>query len=171
MRTFLLLTFITAGLITGRPCAAEEAIAVSLCELASDPAAYNHKLIEISGRVSRGFEAFTLSDESCGNSNAVWLEMGGTKGAEVMYCCNVPVEPERQSPLIVEDIETSIVRDELLTRFDAITKGSGSAQTTIVGRFFAGIEETLPRGKRWMGYGHMGFFSLLVIEQVLSVSE
>jgi hypothetical protein len=170
-RAVLHILMTAVSIAAGRPCIAEDAIRVSFCELASDPATYNHKLIEVAGRVSRGFEDFTLSDEACPSRSEVWLEIGGTKGAEVMYCCNVPVDPERQSPLIVEGIETSVVRDKQLDRFDEITKKRGLAKATIVGRFFSGEEKTLPRGKRWMGYGHMGFFSLLVIQQVLTVSR
>ena len=99
MRTTLLCALTTVILLSASwPAGAEDAIPVSLCELLADPAAYNHKLVEISGRVSRGFEDFTLSDEVCHGGNPIWLEMGGAKGAEVMYCCDVPMDPERPAP-------------------------------------------------------------------------
>src|SRR5580704_11993161 len=38
---------------------------VTICELTKDPAAYNQKLIEVTGFVSHGFEDFTFLDPSC----------------------------------------------------------------------------------------------------------
>jgi hypothetical protein len=35
---------------------------VTLCDVLGNPAVFNHKLIKISGVVSRGFEDFTLND-------------------------------------------------------------------------------------------------------------
>jgi hypothetical protein len=51
---------------------------ISLCKLKSDPATYNHKLVEVTGFVSQGFEDFTLFDPACESWPAVWLEFGGT---------------------------------------------------------------------------------------------
>jgi len=45
---------------------ASEVEKISLCALHADPAAHNHKLIEVRGTVSHGFEDFTLSDPGCG---------------------------------------------------------------------------------------------------------
>jgi len=170
MRWKLFATFITATLLTSQ-ARAEEIETVSLCQLLSDPAAFNHKLIQISGQIWRGFEEFTISDENCNNGNTVWLELGGNQGSEVMYCCNVPVDPERPKPLVVEGIETTIVRDKLFRRFQELTKRRGTARATVVGRYFSGEQQTLPGGTFWMGYGHMGMASLLVIQQVVAVDR
>jgi len=36
-----------------------------VCQLLADPAAYNHKLVEVTGVASKGFEDFTLSEPGC----------------------------------------------------------------------------------------------------------
>ena len=153
------------------PALAQDATAVSLCQLLEDPSAYNHKLIKISGRISRGFEDFTLSDERCDTQQMVWLELGGTVGAEVVYCCNVSAGPDRPSPLVVEGIETTIVRDAQFDTFQVLTKRRGGATATVVGRYFAGTQQRLPGGTFWVGYGHLGMASLLVIQQVIAVDR
>ena len=38
---------------------------VSVCELKRDPLAFNHKLVEVTGFISHGFEDFTLFDPEC----------------------------------------------------------------------------------------------------------
>ena len=163
---------------SGQPAdvrATEEPQEVSLCEVLGDPAAFNHKLIKISGVVSRGFEDFTLNDKACRNSNTVWLELGGTRGSQVMYCCgDNNVDRKRTTPLVVEGIETTLVEDEILERFERLTnrtKSYGKANVVLIGRYFSGKQQTLPGGTFWMGYGHMGMGSLLVIQQVLSASR
>jgi hypothetical protein len=44
-------------------------------------------------------------------------------------------------------------------------RGYGKAEVAIVGRYFSGTKQTLPGGTFWLGYGHMGLSTLLVIEQ------
>jgi len=39
--------------------------AVTVCQLKGDPAAYNHKLVEVTGFVSHAFEDFSLFDPTC----------------------------------------------------------------------------------------------------------
>lgn len=168
-------TLVTIAALVGMSfqCLAEDATPVSMCDLLVNPGVYNHKLIEVTGSVSRGFEDFTISDLACKSQNMIWLEFGGTKGSEVLYCCGVTTKPERKDVLVVEGIETSIVRDEILKRFDKLTTGKRASQvrTTIRGRYFSGEKRELPGGTFWMGYGHMGMASLLVIQQVVSVER
>src|SRR5262245_38512397 len=104
MRGVMIAAIVTLNLRASAPTQAEDVAVISLCQLISDPPAYNHKLIQVTGHISRGFEDFTISDESCENGNTVWLELGGTQGSEVMYCCNVPIDPKRSEPLVVEGV-------------------------------------------------------------------
>jgi len=174
MRHTILALVAAATIVLPGPADAETPIAVSVCDLVADPGAYDHKLIEITGDVLRGFESFTLSRSHCAGKNSIWLEFGGTKGSEVIYCCEVSAAPSRPHPLVVEDLETSIVEDEMLKKFDQLTKGPqgyGHAKATLIGRYFSGTKETLPGGTFWMGYGHMGMCTLLVIQQVVAVEK
>jgi hypothetical protein len=52
----------------------EEPRKVTIGQVTSDPSAYNHKLLEVSGLVSHGFEDFTLLDPGCTSPHGVWLE-------------------------------------------------------------------------------------------------
>ena len=159
-------------LLLPKICSAEEPIKVSVCDVLGDPSVYNHKLIEVSGDASRGFEDFTLTDKKCKKqSNDIWLEVGGRVGSQVMYCCGVTAEPKRPDSLVVEGIETTILQDKAFQKFQSLTlgkEGYGGAKVTIIGRYFSGEKRTLPGGTFWMGYGHMGMFSLLVIQQIVT---
>jgi hypothetical protein len=151
----------------------EAPIKVTMCEVLQNPAAYNHKLIEISGSVSRGSEDFTFHDQECQNPNMIWLELGGTTGSRVMYCCGVTTNPKRSAALKVDGIETTLVEDETFARFEKMTSrpgGYGTARVTVIGRCLSGRKQKLPGGTFWMGYGHMGMATLLVIQQVLDVA-
>ena len=146
---------------------AQEPSKVTFCELQKDPAAYDKKLIEISGTVSRGFENFTLYSLDCGVHYAVWLEYGGVVNSGTVYCCGVDASRGRSEPLTVAGIQTELVEDDKFREFDRLVQRtpSSTARATLVGRFFAGEK----RGEMWSGYGHLGCCSLLVIQQVRSV--
>jgi len=151
-------------------------LGVSVCSLLRDPAAYDHKLVRVSGGVSRGFEDFTLSDGACPEtSGRVWLELGGRVGSGVMYCCGVTDQTRRAGPLVVEGVATTMLDDATFERFQRLTRSSarrhGQAHATLVGVYFAGQKQVLPGGTFWGGYGHMGMFSLLVIEQVVTAER
>lgn len=144
---------------------------VSLCQLKNDPAKYNHKLVEITGFISHGFEDFTISDPDCPSWPAVWLEYGGTSSSNTMYCCGVTPSRTRPKQLMVEKITIPLVVDEQFRQFDKLLqrRPDSVVHATIVGRFFAGEQVKYPKGTFWGGYGHMGCCSLLAIQQVKSV--
>jgi len=144
---------------------------VTLCQLKNDRAAYNHKLIQVTGFVSHGFEDFTLIDPSCSSRLDVWLEYGGTTASGTMYCCGVTAERSRPKQLVIENIPVPLVHDERFREFDKLLqrRPDSVAHATIIGRFFSGMQSKYASGVFWGGYGHMGCCSLLVIEQVVSV--
>ncbi|MBZ5528098.1 MAG: hypothetical protein LAN71_09390 [Acidobacteriia bacterium] len=151
----------------------EEPIRVTACELKRTPAAFNHKLIEVTGFVSHGFEDFGLFDPSCPSWPYVWVEYGGIHKSGTMYCCGVSAERTRPEELVVEGIEVPLTTDEIFDAFDKLiqTNPDTLVRATFVGRFFAGKEIRHPKGEMgWGGYGHMGCCSLFVIQKVLSVA-
>jgi hypothetical protein len=149
----------------------EAPLKVTICQLKDDPAAYNHKLIEVTGFISHGFEDFTLLDPSCSSWSGIWLEYGGTTASGTMYCCGVTAERSRPAQLVIENIPVPLVDDARFREFDKLLRRSSDsiAHATIVGRFFAGEKMEHPKGARWGGYGHMGCCTLLAIQQVTSV--
>jgi hypothetical protein len=144
---------------------------VSLCQIKNDPAKYNHRLVEITGFISHGFEDFAISDPACPSWPAVWLEYGGMRSSNTMYCCGVTPSQTRPKQLVVEDISIPLVADEQFLQLDKLLqRGPDSvARATIIGRFFAGEQVKYPKGTSWGGYGHLGCCSLLAIQQVMSV--
>jgi hypothetical protein len=149
----------------------EEPIRMTVCELKSNPAEYDHKLIEITGFVSHGFEDFGLFDPSCPSWPYVWLEYGGTKESGTVYCCGAAAR-SRPKELAVEGIEVPLTADEQFVAFDKLIHKLPDTvvRTTLVGRFFAGEKTRFPNGEvSWVGFGHMGCCSLLAIQQVISV--
>jgi hypothetical protein len=166
--TLALAVFVLAISAVGQCQEPEKA---SPCQLKNDPAAYNQKLIEVTGFVSHGFEDFTLLDPSCPSWPAIWLEYGGTVKSGTMYCCGVTADRSRPKQLEVEKIPIPLVGDERFREFDRLIqrRPDSVVHATIVGRFFAGRQVRYPRGTSWGGYGHMGCCSLLAIEQVVSI--
>lgn len=155
----------------------EQPVIVNLCQLKSDRALYNHKLVEVTGFVSHAFEDFTLLDPTCPAWPAIWLEYGGKAKSGTMYCCGVTADRHRPKELVVEDISIPLVEDDQFREFDKLVQppfrsGSHGAvvHATLVGRFFAGRELHYPKGNSWGGYGHMGCCSLLAIQEIKSVS-
>ncbi len=144
---------------------------VTLCQLQTDPAAYNHKLIEITAFVSKGFEDFSLFDPACSKRFGVWLEYGGTAASGTIYCCGINAERRRPKQLVVEEIPITLVEDENFRKFDELLQRQpdSTAHAAIVGRFFSGEEIKTQNSGFWGGYGHMGCCSLLAIQQVISV--
>jgi hypothetical protein len=146
---------------------------VSVCTLQADPAAYNHKMIEVRGVVSHGYEDFTLSDPRCEPRSGIWLEYGGLVDSETIYCCGVKAGTPRATALVVEGIATRLIDDALFRRFDARVRTHGDVKfrAHLIGRFFAGLKQPTPKGDFWGGYGHLSCCSLLVIQQVLAVAN
>src|SRR6478672_2170732 len=102
-----------AEMVRQRPASVAK---VSTCALQADPATYNHKLIDVRGVVSHGFEDFTLSEARCGHGSRIWLEYGGRVNSETDYCCGV--KTPRTAALVVEGITTTLIEDGLFRRFD-----------------------------------------------------
>ena len=153
---------------------AVEPIRLTPCQLLSDPARYNHALVEISGYVSQGFENFSMEVKDCpsqkGFGLGIWLKYGGTRRSGTKYCCEDDSGPDRSSTLVVEGVRCDLIQDAALGRFGANLAGfpTGAANATIVGRFFAGQYMRLNQAHYWGGFGHMGGFTMIVIERVLS---
>jgi hypothetical protein len=113
---------------------------VAICQLLNDPAAYNHKLVEVTGFFSHGFENSTVSDPGCESRNGVWLEYGGTSATGTMYCCGVTAEQSRPDQLVVKDIPIPLVDDGEFRKFDKViqSRPDSIVRSTVVGRFFPG---------------------------------
>ena len=157
----------------------ERVVTATVCELTSTPEQFNRKLVRVSGSISRGFEDFTLADQSCRSQNqpdSVWLEYGGMVGSRTIYCCGpIPVR-ERSKTLVIDGITTSLVQDSVWREFESATYrddgATATARATIIGRFFAGRTIDSPDGSTtWNGYGHFGRYSLIAIQQVVSIQK
>ena len=145
---------------------------VSVCQLMADPARYNHKLVKVTGAIDHGFEGFVLSDAACSRSgDAVWLEYGGEKGSGTVFAGGPSSERRRSETLELEGVSTSLVQDANFERLDRLiqSKKDRALYATLTGRYFSGELIDYPAGSSWGGYGHLGGFTLLVIQQVNSV--
>jgi hypothetical protein len=149
----------------------EEVVKTTVCHIQNDPAAYNHKLIEVAAFVSHGFEDFTLFDPTCNSGSDIWLEYGGLTASGTIYCCGGTKDRQRASELTIEGIPIPLVADEHFQKFDQFIQHQPDSviHATVVGRFFAGRQIRYPKGTFWGGFGHMGCCSLLAIQQVVAV--
>ncbi len=157
----------------------EEPLLTTVCEIISDPASFDHKLVEVEGVASQGMENFSLSTKSChqkGNFTGIWLEYGGRVRSGAKFCCGVPMERDRAEDLVIEGVTTSIVEDDRFRLFDKQVHPNGQARARLIGRYFAGHRSDRrifndPDSYLWGGYGHMGMYSLLVVQQVVWVAS
>jgi hypothetical protein len=156
-----------------RVSAAELPVDVTVGVLLANPESYHHKLIRVTGVVSHGFEDFTLKDPTGGTDDAVWLEYGGWVASDTIYCCGAIAGASRREVLAIDDIRIPLKKDKQFRRFDRLLKRTSSSvvRATIVGRFFERKRSASPDGKTWSGYGHFGFYSLLAIQQIVSVDS
>ncbi|MEO6392318.1 MAG: hypothetical protein ABIP75_10735 [Pyrinomonadaceae bacterium] len=159
-------------------CRAQEKIEskpekTSICDVLKDPGAFNHKLIEVTGFVTRGFEDSILFDPGCDSRFRIWVDVGGKGGTGVMYCCGFTPKKLRPEDLVVEGITVPLMVDEPYANFDKALGPrpyGAMVRARLVGRFFSGEKTKYPNGKEgWTGFGHMGMASLFAIQQVLSV--
>ena len=114
----------------------EEPKRVTACQVKKDPAEYNHKLLELTGFISHGFEDFTLFDPSCPSWPHVWLEYGGTASSGTMYCCGVTADRSRAKPAVVEDIR---YRSSTMSASEHSTALSSSGPTLWCVRLLWGV--------------------------------
>ena len=162
----------------------EVAIHVSLCEVKAHPEKYLKKLVEFTAVASHGFEDSMVEDAQCpwpASGPGVWMEYGGSRSTDTMYCCGSSPKPTRDKPLVVEGIPLSLIEDEKFQGFDARLhpkhskpqRASDTVKATLRGRVFGryeGIAGT-QQSPAWRGYGHMGCCMLFVVTQVVSVDR
>jgi hypothetical protein len=174
---------ISVALQQGRAQAQEKPLNVSLCEVKAHPEHFLHKLIEVTATASHGFEDSMVEDGQCpwpSGGPGVWMEYGGTRTTNTMYCCGFSPKPDREKPLIVEGISLELVDDQIFKEFDRRLhprhakpqRGSDVVVATMRGRVFAryeGIGGT-QQSPAWRGYGHMGCCMLFVVTQVVSLN-
>lgn len=170
LSAFLLFSFHT---ISANGITSQNPIDVTPCQLADNPGEYNHKLVQVTGFVSHGFEEFVLFDPTCDSRFSIWLDYGGTTASNTMYCCGVTRSNTRPKQLVVENIPIPLTDDARFHDFNALVQKMPSSivHATIVGRFFSGGKQQSAGGVFWRGYGHMGCCSLLAIQEIVDVDK
>ncbi len=135
---------------------------VGVCEISANPQAFHKKQLVVDAFVSSGFENFTLQDPTCDKQIGIWLEFGGSRTHDIVYCCP---PTSKKSQTVVENIRIPLVENRLLDNFRAGLRAEGGAmlRVRLKGRFFA-----TPASRKF-GYGHLGCCELFVIEEILAV--
>ena len=167
----LRLAFVGCALVHSDLGLCKSVTIIDFCALKEARSIYNQKRIQVTAFVSHGFEDFTLFDPKCDDLNTIWLEYGGRKSSDTVFCCGPTANQTRPRSLVIEGIRIPLYKDKKFRLFDQIIKGSEDTtiHATIEGRFFSGEQVQYPGGLYWSGYGHMGCCSLLVIEKIASV--
>jgi hypothetical protein len=156
-------------LAVGTAARAQEPQQTTVCQIKSNPAAYDHKLVQVTAFASHGFENFTLFDPECQVWPEIWLEYGGTTSSGTVYCCDAPKSRKRAKPIEMAGLTIPLVDDKPFRDFDRLIQKppDSIAHATLVGRFFAAGRAT--GANSGPGYGHMACCSLLMIQQVVEV--
>ncbi len=155
-------------------------IQATTCQLEIHPSAYDHKLVEVRGRVYFGKFDFVI-DSSCKphSQGRVWLDLGGDVQAPGEYWGVASFLPKHKGmdvkvrgisiPLVHDALLDKFVNDVGATRFRKPNgDGCGSeclfyeVTATLRGRFFSGTKG---------GFGMEECCHLLVVEEVLGVSS
>jgi hypothetical protein len=154
----------------------EEVLSTTACEIIANPSAFNHRLVKLTGTVYQAMEKFSLSVELCGatkvgNWTGIWVEYGGRVRTGAKYCCGGPLDRDRPTDLEIEGVQTSLVENDRFRAFDVRVQKKGHANATFIGRYFSGEKQWSHRGSEylWGGFGHMGMYSLLVVQEVTCV--
>jgi hypothetical protein len=175
----LMMGFATACCHAQQP---EVPMQVSLCEIKTHSDKYLKKLVEFTAVASHGFEDSMVEDSHCpwpDHGPGIWMEYGGNRSTDTMYCCGFSPKPTRDKPLVVNGILLTLVEDDEFRDFDAHLhpkhskpqRASDTVKATLRGRVFGryeGIAGT-QQSPAWRGYGHMGCCMLFVVTQVISV--
>jgi len=153
----------------------EKPLAVTVCDLVKNPAAYNHKLVEVTAPIELAFENFSLGQPGCEEAYPhVWLMYGGDEPTPTASTWN-DTERKKGTVVRVDGIAIPLRRDAAMERLQnklkAMRLGKVGDQpcydcylyhvtATLSGVFFAGstAANSLP------GYGHLGCCNLLAIE-------
>jgi hypothetical protein len=159
---------------------AELPIHVTVCQLENHPNVYDHKLVEVPGRIYFGKFDFIIDAICEPHSQArVWLDLGGDIQSPGEYWGistflfkhkGVDVQVKGMTiPLVHDALLDKFVNDVGATRFRKPNgDGCGSeclfyeVSATLRGRFFSGTQG---------GFGMEGCCHLLVIEKVIRVSS
>ena len=142
----------------------------TVCQLLSDPKTWDHKLVQVTGFASHGFEDSAFFDPECDiHDRSLWMEFGGTHKTGTVSTASDSGR-SRPKSAVVEGIKIPLVEDALFHHFDDLLhQGRGNlVHATVVARVFSGNSGVnSPLG----GYGHLGCCSLFMIQQVLAVDD
>src|SRR5271168_3804404 len=119
---------------------AEEPQRVTVCEIKQNPAAFNHKLVEVTAFASLEFEGFNLFDLECLGNVFIWIEYGGTRRSSAIFVGGSDPDKKRLADLRVEGIRIPLRVDAKFTDFHRLISMPPDrvVHATLVGRFFSG---------------------------------
>jgi hypothetical protein len=150
---------------------------ISFCDVAKDPKSFDGRMIRVRGTMSVGFENFQLYSPDCRDDQSIWVAFGGDVAGVVASTVNDSFR-KPGADIKVNDVSYGIQRDQAFYRFYSLISARNGEKAiykvtaTVTGAFFAGIEnKRVPGHKSFMGYGHIGCCSLLVITQVSDVES
>lgn len=150
---------------------------VSPCDLAQKPKAYNRKLVRVRGTLTVEFEDFSLGLGNCHTEQEIWLAFGGDVPGIVPSTVNDTIRTPGKN-IRADGISVGIEKDDDLRRLYALItsrhgdKAEYRVTATLTGIFFAGRPTKFADGtSAYVGYGHLGCCSLLVISRVSNVDS
>ena len=158
----------------------EKPLAVTVCDLVKNPAAYNHKLVEVTAPIDLAFEDFSLGQPGCeANYPGVWLMYGGDEPTPTASTMN-DLERKKGTVMRVDGIPIPLQRDAAMERLQSKLKATRLGRigdqpcydcylyqvtATLSGVFFAASTTS----NSFSGYGHLGCCNLLAIEGARNV--
>ncbi|MGA2085628.1 MAG: hypothetical protein ABSG60_08930 [Terracidiphilus sp.] len=179
MRRAAIASLILSSALTAA-ASVENPLAVTVCDLVKNPAAYNHKLVEVTAPIELAFEDFSLGQPGCEDIYpGVWLMYGGDEPTPTASTWN---DTERKKGKVVRvdriaiPLQRDAAMDRLQNKLKATRLGNVGDQpcydcylyrvtATLSGVFFAARNTA----NSFSGYGHLGCCNLLAIEGARNV--
>jgi hypothetical protein len=160
-----------------RARAQQKATDVSTCALAQNPKSYDQKLVRVRGALHVEFEDFSLGLGNCQTEQSIWLAFGGDVPGIVASTVNDTARTPGKK-IRAHGIPVGITENDDFRRLYALISSRNGQNAryrvtaTLTGMFFAGRATTFSDGTPgYVGYGHLGCCSLLVITEVSGVES
>jgi hypothetical protein len=157
--------------------AQEAPVELSECDLARNPKAFDQKMIRVRGTLNVYFEDFSLGIRNCDSKQGIWLAFAGDVPGIVASTVNDTFR-KPGSIIKVNGVSYAIKKDDNFRELYALIaarhgdKPDYKVSATLTGMFLAGQENRTVKGTvDFVGYGHLGCCSLLVITEVSEVES
>lgn len=185
MRYFLAFLLCLAG---GATCASAQVVDTSVCDILSNPTAFDGKIVRIKGTAVAGFDEFFIKDSGCQGKGGVWLAYPERSDAKAGPVAILTLQLAKNNPASVQApkrVPVQVDKNKDFKQFDSLLsapyKGKGmclgcvrnTVSATFVGRLDGSQVTGLERNDSGKviavhGFGNMNRYNARLVLQSVS---